>query len=317
MTTRIGIIGIGGFALHYHLPHLLARNDVSIAGVCDTNAACLEKMAPRLTDIPSFTDYRHLLELGLDALLVSSPNIYHFEQCHAALERGLHLLVDKPLTMTSDEATSLIVLARTRQRVLMTAYTRHFMASARRVKDHLAAGAIPQAITAIQRKNIDDRALLHGGILHARTVHIADLIPWLTGQPIIGVEGRIESSPEGYETFVDMRLTLKDGPSAQLLLIGGDGEFQDEVSVYCREQSFRINKEQLYASDRRGLWTLVDDLPDGGNSTDHFIDALQGKIDSANSPTALDGQDGLQALRVIEAIKEAGRAGRFVEIPET
>ena len=317
MTTRIGIIGIGGFALHYHLPHLLARNDVSIAGVCDTNAACLEKVAPRLTDIPSFTDYRHLLELGLDALLVSSPNIYHFEQCHAALERGLHLLVDKPLTMTSDEATSLIALARTRQRVLMTAYTRHFMASARRVKDHLAAGAIPQTITAIQRKNIYDRAPLHGSILHARTVHIADLIPWLTGQPIIGVEGRIESSPEGYETFVDMRLTLKDGPSAQLLLIGGDGEFQDEVSVYCREQSFRINKEQLYASDRRGLWTLVDDLPDSGNSTDHFIDALQGKIDSAHSPTALDGHDGLQALRVIEAIKEAGRAGRFVEIPET
>jgi predicted dehydrogenase len=114
-----------------------------------------------------------------------------------------------------------------------------------------------------------------------------------------------------------MRLTLKDGPSVQLLVISGDGEFQDEVSVYCREQSFRIDKELLYAADRRGRWTLVDDLPDGGNSTDHFIDALQDKIDSADSPTALDGQDGLQALRVIEAIKEAGRTGCFVEIPET
>ena len=317
MTTRIGIIGIGGFAAHYHLPHLLARNDVSIAGVCDTNAACLEKVDPRLTDIPSFTDYRHLLELGLDALLVSSPNIYHFEQCHAALERGLHLLVDKPLTMTSDEATSLIALARTRQRVLMTAYTRHFMTSARRVKDHLAAGAIPQAITAIQRKNIDDRTPPHGGILHARTVHIANLIAWLTGKPIIGAEGSIEFGPEGVETFVDMRLTLKDGPSAQLLVISGNGEFQDEVSVYCREQSFRIDKERLYAADPRGRWSPVDDLPDDGNSTDHFIDALQDKIDSANSPTALDGQDGLQALRVIEAIKEAGCTGCFVEIPET
>jgi len=317
MTTRIGIIGIGGFAAHYHLPHLLARDNVSIAGICDTDATRLKKVDPRLTDVPSFTDYRPLLDLGLDALLISSPNIYHFEQCQAALEHDLHLLVDKPLTMTSDEAAVLIALARTRQRILMTAYTRHFMASARRVKDHLAAGAIAQAITAVQRKNIDDRAPLHGGILHARTVHIADLIPWLTGKPIIGVEGRVESSPEGYETFVDMRLTLKDGPSVQLLVISGDGEFQDEVSVYCREQSFRIDKELLYAADRRGRWTLVDDLPDGGNSTDHFIDALQDKIDSADSPTALDGQDGLQALRVIEAIKEAGRTGRFVEIPET
>ncbi len=35
MTTRIGIIGIGGFAAHYHLPHLLARDDVRIAGICE------------------------------------------------------------------------------------------------------------------------------------------------------------------------------------------------------------------------------------------------------------------------------------------
>ena len=131
MTTRIGIIGIGGFAAHYHLPHLLARDNVSIAGICDTDATRLKKVDPRLTDVPSFTDYRPLLDLGLDALLISSPNIYHFEQCQAALEHDLHLLVDKPLTMTSDEAAVLIALARTRQRILMTAYTRHFMASAK------------------------------------------------------------------------------------------------------------------------------------------------------------------------------------------
>jgi predicted dehydrogenase len=72
MTTRIGIIGIGGFAAHYHLPHLLARDNVSIAGICDTDATRLKKVDPRLTDIPSFTDYRPLLDLGLDALLISS-----------------------------------------------------------------------------------------------------------------------------------------------------------------------------------------------------------------------------------------------------
>ena len=316
MTTRIGIIGAGGFAAHYHLPRLLARDDVRIAGICDTDAARMEKADPRLAGAPRFTDYRPLLDLDLDAVLVSSPNIYHFEQCQDALAHDLHLLVDKPLTMTSAEARTLIELASARQRILMTAYTRHFMASARAVKDHLSAGAVPQAITAVQRKNIDIRAPLHGSILYARTVHIADLIPWLTGQPIVSVEGRIECSLEGVETFIDMRLTLKNDLNAHLLVISGDGEFQDEVSVYCREQSFRIDKERLYAADRQGRWSLVDDLPDCGNSTDHFIDALQGKIDIENSPTALDGQDGLQALRVIEAIKEAGRTGRFIDIPE-
>ena len=68
--------------------------------------------------------------------------------------------------------------------------------------------------------------------------------------------------------------------------------------------------------DRRGRWSLVDNLPRGGSSTDHFIDAVQGKINPATSPTALDGRDGLQALRVVEAIKEAGRTGRIIDIPE-
>jgi len=315
-VIRIGIIGIGGFAGHYHLPRLLARDDVSITGVCDADATRLSKAVAQLSDTAHFTDYRPLLDLDLDALLVSSPNCYHFAQCQAALDRGLHLLVDKPLTMTADEAAALIALARARQRILMTAYTRHFMASARTVRDRLDAGAALQSITAIQRKNNDQRAPLHGGILHARTVHIADLIPWLTQRPIIGVEGRIEFGPAGIETFVDMRLDLKNGPSAHLLAISGDGEFQDEISVYCREQSFRICKEQLYTSNRRGMWSPIDDLIDSGNSTDHFIDALQGKINRSDSPTALDGQDGLQALRVIEAIKEAGHTHRFVAIPE-
>jgi predicted dehydrogenase len=218
--------------------------------------------------------------------------------------------------MTSSEAATLVELSRSRQCVLMTAYTRHFMASARHVQKHLASGVSPQAITAVQRKNIDDRGPFHGGILHARTVHIVDLIPWLTRRPIIGVSGRIEHGSEGYEALVDMHLDLKDGPNAHLLCISGDGEYQDEVTIYDRGQSFRLERERLYASDRRGLWSPVDDLAACGNSTNHFIDALQGKIDAADSPTALDGQDGLQALRVIEAIKEASRTGRFVAVPE-
>ena len=313
---RLGLIGTGGFSANYHIPHLLDRDDVEIIAVCDTSAENLASRDERLRNCAEFTDYRPLLDLELDAVVVSTPNIYHFEQCQAALKRDLHLLVDKPLTMTSSEAAALVELSHARQRILMTAYTRHFMASARTVQNHLAAGATLQAITAIQRKNNDDRGPFHGGILHARTVHIVDLIPWLTRQPIIGVQGRIEYGSEGYEALVDMRLELKSGPSAHLLCISGDGEYQDEVTIYSREQSYRIERERLYAIDRRGLWSPVDDLAAGGNSTDHFIDVLQGKITAADSPTALDGQDGLQALRVIEAIKEAGRTDRLVEISE-
>ena len=311
---RLGLIGIGGFSANYHIPHLLDRDDVEIAAVCDTSPETLDSRDERLRDCAEFADYRPLLDLDLDAVVVSSPNIYHYDQCQAALERDLHLLVDKPLTMTSAEAAALVELSHSRQRVLMTAYTRHFMASARHVRQYLASGATPQAITAVQRKNLEHRAPLHGGILHARTVHIVDLIPWLTRRPVIGVEGHIEYDTTGYESFVDMRLELAGGLVARLLCISGESQYQDEVSVYCAEQSFRIEQRQLFTSGHRGRWSELENLPECGNSTDHFLDALQGKVVAADSPTALDGQDGLQALRVIEAMVEAGRTGRFVTI---
>ena len=112
----------------------------------------------------------------------------------------------------------------------MTAYTRHFMASAQRVR---AAITDVLAITAVQRKNDDGRTALHGGILHARTVHILDLVPWLLQKPIVAVAARIDYAPAGHETRVDARLSLKDGPEAHVLCISGDGQYQDEISIYA------------------------------------------------------------------------------------
>ena len=306
--VRIGLIGLGGFCANYHLSRLRERGDVEIAAICDPDPARRQAI-----DAPGFVDYRPLLELELDCTLVNSPNIFHFEQCRTAIELGLHVLVDKPLTMTADEASALVELSRAKKRILMTAYTRHFMASAQRVRADVTD---VQAVTAVQRKNDDGRTALHGGILHARSVHILDLVPWLLQKPIVAVAARIDYAPAGHETRVDARLALKDGPEAHVLCISGDGQYQDEISIYARTQSFRLERERLYAMDRRGRWSLVDNLPRGGSSTDHFIDAVQGNIDPAASPTALDGRDGLQALRVVEAIKEAGRTGRIIDIPE-
>ncbi len=316
MNTQIGVIGIGGFCAHYHLPHLLARNDVDIVALCDNSAERLRALRGDLVSIPQYTDYRRLLEIKLDALLISTPNVCHFEQCRDALMLGIHVLVDKPMVMTTVEAEALVRLSRASGRILMTAYTRHFMASARRVRQEIESGLSVAAISAVQRKNLDHRATQHGGMLHTRGVHIIDLIPWMTGRSIIGVSGQIEYGPKGYEQVVDMRLRLQGGPDGHLLCLSGDGFFEDQVTVYGTDQSYRIEKERLYDLDQKSGWSEVQDLSFCGNSTDHFVNAVQGKVKSSGSFTALDGRDGLRAHRVIDAIKEAGSTGRFVEVAE-
>ena len=121
----------------------------------------------------------------------------------------------------------------------MSAYSRHFMASSQRVR---AAITDVLAITAVQRKNDDGRTALHGGRVHSRSVHILELVPCLLQTPSVAGAARIAYAPAGHETRVDARLSLKDGPEAHVLCISGDGQYQDEISIYARTQSFRLER---------------------------------------------------------------------------
>ena len=120
--ARIGLIGYG-----YWGPNL-ARNfhalpDAHLVAVADADAQRLDEPA-RLYGARTHADYRELLaDPTLDAVAISTPARTHFDIARAALERGKHVLVEKPLAMSSDEARQLIALAAERQRVLMVGHT--------------------------------------------------------------------------------------------------------------------------------------------------------------------------------------------------
>lgn len=317
MKIRIGIIGIGSFCSKYHIPHFLRRSDVEVTAVCDISPERLQGRGEALRHAQTFTDYRDLLDPDLiDGALVSTPNSLHFGPAKRALECGIPVMVDKPLTRTAPHAEELVHLSRSRNCVLMTAFTRHFMASAVHVRRQIVSGDAGhlQMACGIQRYYPGKQPELNGGMLLSRSVHILDIIPWLTGQKIAGVEGRVDYGDHGYETFVDVHLALEGGAPARLLGIKECASYQDEVTIYSAKQSFRLERQQLY-TEVRGGWSPVEDLPECGNSTSHFCDVVQKKLTALeNSPTNLNGEDGLRSIRAVEAIEKAGRTGRFVEL---
>jgi predicted dehydrogenase len=120
--ARVGLIGYG-----YWGPNL-ARNfhalpDAHLVAVADADATRLDEPA-RLYQARTYTDYHELLaDPTLDAVAISTPARTHFEIARAALERGKHVLVEKPLAMSSAEARELITLAEQKPRVLMVGHT--------------------------------------------------------------------------------------------------------------------------------------------------------------------------------------------------
>lgn len=315
---NFALIGLGPFATNYHIPNLLNRSDVNVTAVCDISQDRLDARDGRLASAAVFRDARSLLDSGnLDGVIVSTPNASHFEICCDALNRDIPVLVDKPITVRSEDARELVALSKQRGCLLMTAFTRHFMPSTEYVRRKIRSGSIDiQTITAVQRRSWIKARTEDGGMLHRRTVHIIDLLPWLTGKPIVSVTAEISYEQDQIEEeYLDLELELEGGLRAKVLCIKNCEDYQDEVNVYGSNGSYRLERPRLFTLARSG-WRLAEDLPEHENATDHFISALQGLTQGPDEPS-LDrhSEDGLRAVQIVEALHESAQTQQPVAIP--
>lgn len=102
---QVGIVGTSWWADMMLLPSLKSHPRVELAAICGRNRDRAEEMAKKY-DIPHvFTDYREIIEKGnLQALVIATPDDLHYLMTMSALEAGLHVLCDKPLANTADQA---------------------------------------------------------------------------------------------------------------------------------------------------------------------------------------------------------------------
>jgi predicted dehydrogenase len=117
---RVGIIGMGWWAATNHVPHLRATGRAEVVAAARRNAERLA-LAQHQLNLPAvYTDWRAMLaETELDAVVVSTPHDQHVEPTLAALERGLHVLLEKPLATTVADAQTILRAAQQSDRVVM------------------------------------------------------------------------------------------------------------------------------------------------------------------------------------------------------
>src|SRR5437763_696915 len=121
-NVRLGFIGAGWWATTNHMPLLKQRNDVEFTAVCRLGADVLQTVKDKFGFAYATEDYHDLLAQPLDAVVVSSPHRFHYEHACAALEHGLHVMCEKPMTLTAREAWELVNLAQQRNLHLIVPY---------------------------------------------------------------------------------------------------------------------------------------------------------------------------------------------------
>jgi predicted dehydrogenase len=140
---QVGIIGVGIAAMTWHVPELLNTGRAEIAAICRRSPERLALAREHIGVDRAYTDWRELLEQGdLDAVYVGTPHDLHAEPTIAALQRGLHVLVDKPMALIAADAWAMVAAARAADRVLTVTYGQRLRGLWQAAKQALTAGRI-------------------------------------------------------------------------------------------------------------------------------------------------------------------------------
>jgi predicted dehydrogenase len=146
-AVRVGVVGAGWWSTMCHLPALLANERAKVTAIADRDPERLAAAAAVYGIEATYTDYRELYASGkVDAVVVAVPHVAHFEVARDALEAGLHVLLEKPMTIRAADAWELVRLAREGALQLEIGYTYQFTRHARRAKAVLESGELGELV---------------------------------------------------------------------------------------------------------------------------------------------------------------------------
>jgi predicted dehydrogenase len=311
-ALNIGVIGLGAIG-QKHCEALTGIRQANLVAVADINETVLSATAQKYNATP-YTDYKALLKHeGLQAVVVATPDDFHREPCVLAAQAGLHILVEKPIATTEEDAQAIIAAAEAAGVQLMVGFTLRFVPHYLKAKEAVASGQLGQVISVFARRlNVISQAeRINGrcGVLHFLGIHDFDALRWIVGVEPVSIYSEASTSverkfPHEDETFSIIHFAngvvacahigwnLPDNHPAGRdfkLDISGD---QGSLNMDLASQGVKIYTKSghKFPSTAPGL----------GEEDRVFVDCvLDGR------PVPVTGQDGLVALRMVNAALES------------
>ena len=190
-TLKVGIVGCGGIANAKHLPAIKKNGHFEIVAFCDLIEERAEKArkAYGTEDARVYTDYQELVKEDLDAVYVLTPNNAHAPVTIAALKAGKHVMCEKPMAKTYEEAKAMVETAKETGKILTIGYQNRYRGDSQYLKRACANGDLGEIYYAkahaIRRRAVPtwgvflDEEKQGGGPLIDIGTHALDLTLWM------------------------------------------------------------------------------------------------------------------------------------------
>ena len=327
--VKVGAIGYG-----YWGPNLI-RNfnelaDSELCAVADLSQARLDQVKGRFPQVTTTTNFRDLFNMGLDAVVVATPPQTHFKIVAECLCNGLHVLVEKPLTLTSQDGLELIRLAEQQGKTLMVGHTFEYNPAVSALKQMIESGELGKI-------QYIDAVRVSLGLFNAHLNVIWDLAPHdisillhLIGQMPIGVAAQGTACvQEGIEDVAYMTMRFPENISAHIrmswldpmktrritvvgskkMVVFDDLEQQEKIKVYDKSVT------AIRHTDTFGEWQFAYHYGDIVSpyirfeeplrlECQHFIECIREK-----KRPLTDGWNGLRVVQIIEAAQRSLKNG--------
>ena len=319
LPLRAAVIGVG-YLGRFHAQKYAAIPGVDLVAVADPGQSAREAVA-RETGSRPVADWRELLG-QVDVVSIATPTPFHHEVARAFLEHGTHVLVEKPITTTVDEARDLIEVSARHGRLLQVGHLERFNPAVLALDGLLTRPRFLEShrLAPFRARGTDVSVVLD------LMIHDIDLVQHLVGQPIA------EVSAVGTQVFSDdldianARITFADGCVANVTASRVSLKMERKLRLFQDDAYFSLDLQQKILTCIRKR--PADDVPAGialdgqglppvniDEKTFEQGDALRMEIEAflrsvrEGLPAVVSGEDGLRALETATRISTLVRQG--------
>ena len=331
--TRVGLIGLGAMGGN-HLRVLSDLEGVQLVAVCDQDPKRLQAAQHRYS-VETFSSWDGMLQRAkLDAVIVAVPTGFHFRAGLAALEHGLHVLIEKPIASDLDEGRQLVAAARRAKKLLAVGHIERFNPAVRELQRRLEAGDIGRFYQLQARRQGPFPARIRDvGVVVDLATHDLDVITHLAASDVqrlyAETEQRIHTQ---HEDILNALLRFDSGvlgvlqvnwltPTKirELSVLGDKGMFI--CNYLTQDLTYYKNAEFQPESDAEFRPRAVTE----GESVRYPVEAgeplkleLQAFMQAVRGERELevDGEAGLRALHLALALVESANGGRVIDKAE-
>ncbi|SDO10390.1 Predicted dehydrogenase [Paenibacillus sp. yr247] len=335
---KVAVVGCGSISKHRHIPEYAWNSNVELVAFVDPILKRAEHYA-QLHGGKAYSSYTEMLKQEkVDAVSVCTPNFLHAEAAIAAANAGAHVLVEKPMASTAEEATAMIEAAKKNGVFLMVGHNQRLMPPHVKAKEILDSGKLGKVLTfrtsfghpGPEGWSVDGRESWFFrkeeatmGAMGDLGVHKSDLIRWLLSDEVAQVAafvGTLHKEGTDVDDNATCLIRMKSGATGSLVASWTYYKGQDNSTVlWCENGVIKIDtdpNDQVIVELRDGT---VERYKVGQIATNEkqvhsgVIDEFVTCILEGQKPR-ISGEEGLRSLQVILAAFESEATGKIISL---